>query len=298
MISIKRSVRLEIAKISTENFLLNSAGTGLYILVNYLVILLFRVRGLTIYPRNSYFFKRIVPGLSDIDYSLIVKSDDEMIRGISLYHSLRRVFKLLGEVNIIDDFVIQNISLMNVYEAGRDPLLKKLRVRDGRIEERSVFLTRMMRADVYLGGYYQKIRRGKWASHLKETVGDCECLGSDVEVLLEKVRAQIIVLPENEQEFSYDTVTWMANALHHGLLEKELQKVNNFSDQSHRIAYSQIIWELFGCWQQRHTIPHEQMVLHFKNMQLVLEILRVMPHEKVAAKKMLEMALSLLEDKK
>jgi hypothetical protein len=103
--------------------------------------------------RHSFYFKQVVFGLSDIDFSLL---SYRKLNSIELHKIdtktkfLGKILPLLGEVNYYEREGIQQMeSLINPFEAKRDPLLYK-EMKKGKPPaeaDKVIFLIRLMAGD-------------------------------------------------------------------------------------------------------------------------------------------------------
>jgi hypothetical protein len=127
--------------------------------------------GASCWPRHSYVFSDIVPGLSDLDFTLLFE-DTPPKRGFQSLSQHARWFKkglmpILGEFNIYTfRDVMDFIPLANPFELRRDPyLIEKTGFvpSGGTLGEKIVFLLRGLQADKKnLFASTSALREKKW----------------------------------------------------------------------------------------------------------------------------------------
>lgn len=140
-----------------------------YIIVRFLA----NQHNLLCWSRNSYQHKRVVPGLSDIDFTILYSlqhSSMHLNNFLSLYAQLKKIMPILGEIN---SYQMETLYLTekwaNPYELNRDPLLKKyITPRPNEPFARFCYLLRMLESDAKNLKHSPQNRTKKWSYHLSE----------------------------------------------------------------------------------------------------------------------------------
>jgi hypothetical protein len=125
-----------------------------------------RLFGCQLWARNSFLTDAFVPGISDLDISIIYY-DNRVYMLENIYKFLKKIIPILGEVNWYDKKVIDKMDFFNFYEISRDPILKKkfFTRQSVVIEEKIIFILKMMSYNMT-----KNFQINKWKSY-------CEILG-------------------------------------------------------------------------------------------------------------------------
>lgn len=126
----------------------------------------------SLWPRNSYYFERIVMFVSDLDLTLLLN------KGSSLNTQTKRkimrtqkLLPLLGELNIVhEEMIPKYASLLPILELKRDPILLRtlqLSLREAEEGEKFFFLWRMLWSDRKNLRVHLQMRKKKWTFHLE-----------------------------------------------------------------------------------------------------------------------------------
>jgi hypothetical protein len=137
------------------------------------IIILAKQHNLLCWSRNSYQHKRIVPGLSDIDFTILYSlqhSSSQLKNFLSLYAQFKKIIPILGEINIYQQETLYlTEKWANPYELNRDPLLKKYIIpRPKEPFARFCYLLRMLESDAKNLIYSPQKRTKKWSYHFSE----------------------------------------------------------------------------------------------------------------------------------
>jgi len=103
--------------------------------------------------RHSFYFKKIVFLISDIDFTLFVKGSLSKKGSIKIrkrFNLLKKIFPILGECNVYDqESIDQFILLLNPLEAARDPFLfSQLKLtHEISLSQKLIFLMRLFKGD-------------------------------------------------------------------------------------------------------------------------------------------------------
>lgn len=208
------------------NKILNLAPRNLalipYDFANFVVSNLGYSKGLRCWSRNSYVFGNINPGLSDIDFTLVIPNKDFLNKAndfICDYATLKKIIPFLGEINFYDSSHFHQIAQwINYYELQRDPSLSELLPsRTPNPCEKPIFLLRMLESDLKNLRGNPELRKNKWDFHLKQ----CEIRAPNKLTLENLIREITETLPKalNPQE-SYEFIAYYLN---HGIEETYLK---------------------------------------------------------------------------
>ncbi|MFA7613372.1 MAG: hypothetical protein WCY48_03980 [Candidatus Caldatribacteriota bacterium] len=269
-----------------------------YHLANFIVVTMASLLQLKCWARNSYYFKNIVPGLSDIDFTLFIPSsspESTLQLFLTSYKDLKKIIPILGEVNIYKEKELPLIEkLINSYELKRDPLLTQNYLRSKKADdlEKIVYMLRMIESDFKSITQRSHLRRKKWTFHFKEigltppenfdlrsiinsldTLTQEFILSSQLETILSKMAKGHISL-------IYDEATtieqmkpiillyphrWLVYSNGLNQTEHYLEQIE-FNTSEENLILSHIRWELFGLITQRHNLSKESNLSNYLEM--------------------------------
>lgn len=117
-----------------------------------LTIKIATTRRVSIWSRNSFYFKNVKLFKSDIDISILVKRRDNLNKLIKALSIVQRTFILIQEVHIFVDDQLDHLSaVINPIELSRDPILRsKMKPEELRPKNsiaKLVFLNRMLESN-------------------------------------------------------------------------------------------------------------------------------------------------------
>ncbi|MBT3583772.1 MAG: hypothetical protein HN509_02605 [Halobacteriovoraceae bacterium] len=295
--------------------LLPSALTLLpYLLLASLTRFLIKQKQLQIWLRNSLKEKNIVPGLSDLDFTLylagpLMKQENKRI--VKRYNLIHKFFPLLGEINFYQaDEVTLFSSLANPLELKRDPdLLEKIStpVRDQTLQSDLVFIIHILFSDFDNLKKRFSLRRKKWQRHLERLSIplSLESIHS-IEDLLELFDRELFdKVSRNEfkrfliryQQFNFKAANsmnrfyegvihvksfillapskWIGASLDSGEFEMDCELIRNFSELEQKIYVEQINWEIWGLFSQyRVTMEELDLHIHLGNLKKTLDCIK------------------------
>lgn len=145
-----------------------------YHVAHFVVIIVAKQLNIICWSRNSYHHKRIVPGISDIDFTIIninTLGFSQLNLFLSFYHFVKKIIPILGEINIYQhEMVGLTEKWLNPFELRRDPKLKfYLAAKPEDTFNRFTYLLRMLESDAKNLKHRASLRLKKWNFHLSET---------------------------------------------------------------------------------------------------------------------------------
>lgn len=159
--------------IKALSFLPNSISILPYRFAFFLVRFLANQHNLLCWPRNSYQHNRIIPGLSDIDFTVLYSretSSSQLNKFLKIYTQVKSFIPILGEINIYQqEYLHQTEKWINPFELNRDPLLKRfITPRSKEPFSRFCYLLRMLESDAKNLRFQPNSRLKKWNYHFAE----------------------------------------------------------------------------------------------------------------------------------
>jgi hypothetical protein len=234
---------------------------------------------LRLWTRNSYHFKCHIPGLSDIDISVLSKETPE---GFLLYRNvLKLVFPWIGEVNWYPEMIAQDMcSLANKVEMSRDPVLTGLYLKEGAQAsdaEKFVFLLRMIDYDLACLRSNPAARVRKWAYHwsllkpnssAEEKRKFCHVLSLDniIEFALEFVPAgkkELVHARLMDIFFDSGRCDWLMPHKYLNLYDFDVSACETIYPE---VTQAQIDWEFWGVCTQAYWLPKSSFQDHLEKL--------------------------------
>lgn len=244
-----------------------------------------------IWYRNSLKFNNIVFGKSDIDFTILLRSDAYYKKTQSQFRFLKKIFPILGEVNTYAPADLENLQgFFNYFELERDPELRdRFPKLSGAKNTASalVFILKMMRADKKNLAQSFSSRKKKWIFHFKQ-IGIQEFpenLGEFLNILTEHFNIPLSYLKLNlsvepyiplkdyadPQFLVYYPVDWLYHNLLNLKFNNNLSMLNSLPVEGQELLISQLSWELMGLTAQyRNIMNQKQFGEHIDNMIVVL----------------------------
>lgn len=262
--------------------------------------------GVKVWPRNSYYFNRVIPLKSDIDLTLffVKKLQINQFNKIRKCHiQLKRLLPIFSELNLYDPE--SNLEFINPFELNRDPLLKEninYQHLTPTPAHKIVFLLRMLLADRHNLQKNPKSRMRKWRGHFY----DCSLQNFPQEnfslnSLLDILRTEVFVsMSLDHQKFLENYLTtelssdkiinefylshltdlkyfiltaparWVGASLSAGRIDEDLKVIKQFSDLEKQILINHIKWEHWGIETQRHlNFDDSSVVPHLFNLDKI-----------------------------
>ncbi|MFP5490941.1 MAG: hypothetical protein ACLGG0_05535 [Bacteriovoracia bacterium] len=144
-----------------------------YHVAHFLVITIAKKLNIICWSRNSYHHKRIVPGISDLDFTVLHTNAlglSQLNLFLSFYHFAKKIIPILGEINIYRHEMIDlTAKWLNPFELRRDPKLKSHLVANPEDAfNRFTYLLRMLESDAKNLKLRASSRQKKWNFHLSE----------------------------------------------------------------------------------------------------------------------------------
>lgn len=255
---------------------LNFLGILIYRLT-YLMVKTFwnwRFPSIRLWVRNSFYTNDIVPGLSDIDLTILSTKDELDPFAIESIHFLKSIFIILGEINFYSNRSLELIKdIHNSYELQRDPILMsfaQIKVTSSPIDA-SIFLLRTYESDRDNLQKRSKLRIRKWAKVFKIFNIEINELNRDrVDQLLnERVGEDIL-----KNEMISSPHRWLEN---NWSTLQNIEVINFYShldENACQIVAGQIRWEVFGILTQLPFLKNrKEMINHFENLKRITLLL-------------------------
>ncbi|MBY0516416.1 MAG: hypothetical protein K2P81_05880 [Bacteriovoracaceae bacterium] len=237
------------------------------------------------WTRNSYQFNKIIPGLSDIDVTLV--SDPHSSHTIYIWNHFKKIFPWFGEINYYPIDIAKNLLIIaNPGEIKRDPkLLSFFKFEPTKItpSQTLVVILRMLLHDTSSLKKHPVARRAKWDYGLRlldlsdsererwiSNLNYQQCL----DLLLERLPAEEVSDFRNELEKSSDEVSWLyPQKLAH--LKQTHDLIASLSDWKKQIVIEQCLWEFWGVMTQTHWLQKPQYQQHLKNIYALISTCKI-----------------------
>ncbi len=238
-------------------------------------------RKILIWPRNSFAFNQIVPGLSDIDISIV--SENTPHHAIQQWQAYKRRYPWFGEINYYPLQITHELATLgNPGELNRDPeLLKylgktKLPVSP---QQKIAVLIRMFHHDRKALVLHPVARQPKWSYGLKLLDFD----QTSIEQWMTQLNFQnciheiVKIAPENEREDLAYELTVFHEQMSWLFPQKDAHKaemkalVRQLSVWKRQLVMEQCYWEFWGVMTQTHWLPKSQIQPHLENIKSLME---------------------------
>lgn len=129
---------------------------GYYLYYPFFLISKLSILGLKVnlHTRHSYYFKKILFLVSDIDLTIYTneqENPEQLVSAHNRYRILKKVFPILGEVNFWNlKMLKQLVPILNIYELKRDPLLLNLlnETKSNNDDEKILYIIKLLRGDL------------------------------------------------------------------------------------------------------------------------------------------------------
>ncbi len=259
-----------------------------------------------IWARNSYALKRLNPGISDIDFTFLFKasySNHEIKKKISHFQKWRKYFPLWGEVNSYREDELKRLApFFNPYERQRDLKLQEslqLKFENPNLENKFVYILRMLKADEHNLKKYPELRKKKWIYHFQQ-VGIPYSTQLIEPIITELIRPLNLSL--NEQIFKeflrvdetldqevdqfylplspnerasfilIFPLRWLVVSLRNHQFDQDLALVRVFNKNEQKLLLEHLRWELMGIFSQYHQMALTcDLSKHMANIEKLLE---------------------------
>lgn len=229
------------------------------------------------WSRNSLKSDDLVPGLSDIDLTLVSHYDlpqahESFIKEIKIL--LKKIIPVIGEWNF---YYKSDISILrknfNRLELDRDPQLKEYftyKSLDENPAEIQAYLLRQWRSDKHYLEKIPMLRKRKWSRIAMNTGVEFPAISK------ESIRAQLqIVISESfedeKMEICFFPHEWIGKHWGDDNLESRFEKLQLVENKYKNICEYQIRWEICGILCQLPFLdnPHE-MSNHFSHLKKMI----------------------------
>lgn len=248
-------------------------------------------RKLQLWPRNSFAFDQFVPGLSDIDITIV--SEITPSYAIQQWQLLKHRFPWFGEINYYPLAIVHALAtLANPGELNRDPellrLLGKVKL-SVNLHQKITVLCRMLQHDHKALASYPIARRPKWKYGLEQLNFDqstvdrwisqlslSTCINQIAELAPLEERSELA----DELSIFNDQPSWL-------LPQREAHKpemkaiISQLSPWKKQIVMEQCYWEFWGVMTQTHWLPKSQILPHLMNVKGIMDSCEIsLPQEK------------------
>ena len=256
-------------------------------------------RFLSVWPRNSFHFGIINPGISDIDLTLFFAQatpKEQRKKSLGRLASLKRIFPVLGEANV---YRANEIGLFkeagNFFELRRDPKLfsrlDRCWTKQRIASDAAVFALRALWSDYAHLKACPEQRRHKWG-YIFQALNAQMGLDLSLDVSLESICANIVLIaPCLKRDISVfanffedrknETLClaylrlyphyWLGDYHGHGKFKEFLSSLSHPSPEAQGIVRSQVAWEIWGIYSQIPLLPADgSLGYHFLNLRKIL----------------------------
>ena len=269
-------VRESIIKVFSPESPFHFIGLKIYQSIYHAICIFWRWRFPTtlIWARNSYESGDLVPGLSDIDLTVISTEGEPPPYSLEVLGVFKKIFIILGEVNSYNPESLEIIKdIYNYYEIQRDPKLMSyfnLSKKPNEVDS-TIYLMRTYESDKHNIENRIKFRKRKWLRvfQLLEIENEELSMSSLYTQLQKRIGERIL-----NNQMLYSPHTW---------LECNFQKLNDtqvkeifssLTETESLIIIGQIRWEVFGILTQLPFLKNRKdMRYHFDNLKTILSYL-------------------------
>ena len=256
-----------------------------------------KIFGLKCWARNSYYFDNIVPGLSDIDFTILLNSERsrrEIQLFLKLYSLFKRFIPILGEINIYEQKDLSSAATwINWYELKRDPMLfnlvEALSPKNG---DKFVYLLRLLESDAFNLISRPSQRHKKWQRHFQEVELCCPneiTLLNTISAILpcspitqkhNETKSFLSYYLSHNQSETYQNLhcdekerlfiimyphRWLVAANGERSLVSTLRRLR-FTEEELEIICAQLKWEVNGLYTQKFTLPDTSSLMTYIDM--------------------------------
>ncbi len=279
--------------------------------------------GISVWARNSVYFKDEVFGISDLDITMYSRNEVSLFKKKIVYKILKIMkffFPFMGEVIIYEGHHLKDfISYASIFELKRDPiLLKKANVKSEDIESlEKAFILNWMLNDYHRMDESILHRRNKIDRFLNILNKTPKTYISAEDVLMDQLKGfplsvehrlewfeaiqrflrafKVRLIPVNDwlsENSKYEEIIalcfpqiWMGAAIHKGSFEDILYLLQKRDGEEKRIFLEQISWELWGLYSNHSQLkPSAELTLHLDHLKQCVEIVTRDEEDKFAQK--------------
>lgn len=271
-------LRKTIIKILAPSSALNFVGVFIYKAVFYSIVLYWKWRfpSTLIWARNSYQSKDLMPGLSDIDFTIVSTDDHLPLLANEVLINFKKLFMIMGEINFYTTKSLGIIKeVYNYYELQRDPLLMSfanLSKKSNSIDA-AIYLMRTYESDKDNIENRSHLRHRKWTKvfQLLEVSIDKLSKTALLDLLRDRIGKNIISNP-----MLYSPHTWLESHWSKLKYPEVVQSFSKLSEPECEIIFGQIRWEVFGILTQLPFLKNRSdMKYHFENLKTILSYLPI-----------------------
>ncbi len=269
-------LRKTIIKIFAQSSPLHFIGIAIYKIVFHVICSFWKWRfpSTHIWARNSYESKDLVPGLSDIDFTIVTTEDELPFLAIEILNIFKKIFIIMGEVNFYSQKSLDIIKeIYNYYELQRDPLLMSLAKLDKKPNDidATIYLMRTFESDKHNLENRTNLRQRKWGRVFKLLdITFNELTKNNLVKLLEKRLGLVII---NNSMF-YSPHTWLEYNWPKLDEEQVRHAFSALNENECDIIIGQIRWEIFGILTQLPFLENRSdMKYHFENLKKIFVML-------------------------
>ncbi len=245
--------------------------------------LLLSKRHVQIWTRNSYALNLLLPGISDIDFTFFFWTEatkKDIKETIQRAKKFRLFFPLWGEINSYHQSEIPFfLSLLNPLEKERDPTLNSFypKAVTPSLEERFVFMVRMLKADSKNLLLRPHLRERKWRYHSHQAQISYSTspqenvinelliplkLNLNVNILndflkIDESKEEVVnhfYLPLDEANrrsfILLFPMRWLVVSLRNNQFENDIKIIQNFQIKERQLLYKHLSWEVWGIFSQ------------------------------------------------
>ena len=257
--------------------------------------------GITIWARNSFQAQNYLPGISDIDLTILFDcsySDAQFI--LKKYARLKMFFPILGESNVYwQKAITQFLPASNFFELSRDPILAQQYIKRTISTEQVtvqafVFLLRQLDADYEKLSINAHVRQHKWKNLLHLISAQFPALGCsneqiDVNFLIDLMNRFVPSAPKDDLHSLFNKnqspqtlifcalapQRWAIHAIKTSFFKTVPLQLPSLDEMLQAVCLEQIAWEIWGLFGQFCNINDTQSISkHMKHMQYILSQLK------------------------
>jgi len=289
--------------------------------------------GISVWARNSVYFKDEVFGVSDLDISIYSYKKVSLFKKKIVYRILKIMkyfFPFMGEVIFYEAHHLRDfISYASLYELKRDPiLLNKINMKNKDMDSlEKAFILNWMLNDYHRMDESILHRRNKIDRFLNILNKNPKTYISGEDVLMDLLKDfplsvehrlewfeaiqrflrafKVRQIPVNDwlsENSKYEEIIalcfpqiWMGAAIHKGSFEDILYLLHKRGREEKRIFLEQISWELWGLYSNHSQLkPSAELTLHLDHLKQCVEIV-CRDEENKFAQKLIEGVAKLQE---
>ena len=284
------------------NKVFRSLGLFFYLIIFRIVQVFLSSPKIKIWYRHGLYFKTIIPGISDIDTSLLIAHNTpikEQSKAIGKFALVKQFIPIFSEVNIYEKNELNFIKhCMNPLELKRDPLLCRYAdfpINPPTKEEKLVYTIKMLLYNKKNFLSYPSLMKKKWITHLTlleiNEIIKYPLLPSLLKILeknlfnlfprlyLKNALEEYFnkdIIPDKLHAFLIHPFEFLFHEIRYDLTYnpsfcRETFHILNQSEQG--IYASHLKWDIWGIYTQYRLLVPATILPHLKHMEVSVDLI-------------------------